>query len=306
MAYRPLTDTMLLCRPKVPYYGAYPSGFLERARYLLGVTINSPVLHICGGRVKDYQSGPMRGKGLGPHDRTVDLDPSVEPDYLLDVRRIGVNPGDVTPCLQLNRDSYEWEPATFENTEDDEGVWRTDHDRVHRVRHPYHACLIDRPYTEEDADKYGETDRTHLPALNDLLRRALSITREGGRVGVLDYYFPRPPRDGVKLIFVGGVLCGWGNRIRCFSVYERTAHNPLEYNVTGEKTEDEEVAATLPEPDVVNAATGQLVLFGEEGTTVTLMPIDDVPKKPVKRRRPKKLAKKRRRVPTDGFQQETR
>lgn len=37
MSYRPITDFWILARPKVKYYGAYPSGFLERARALVGV-----------------------------------------------------------------------------------------------------------------------------------------------------------------------------------------------------------------------------------------------------------------------------
>ena len=35
MGYRPITDLWFLARPKVKYYGAYPNGFLERARALL-------------------------------------------------------------------------------------------------------------------------------------------------------------------------------------------------------------------------------------------------------------------------------
>lgn len=276
MAYRPITDIWMLCRPKVAYYGAYPAGFLERARYLLGVTINDPVLHICGGRVREYQSGPMKGKGLGVNDRTVDLDPNLDPDYLLDVRRIGVAPGDVTPCLQ--RIEGEWTPVEFENTpDDDEGVWRRDLDPP---REPYYACLIDRPYTEDDADEYAVTDRTNLPSLNDLLRRALAVTRIGGRVGVLDYYFPRPPRDGITLVATIGVLTGWGNRIRCFSVFERKAHNPLEHNVTGEKTEEEEEADTLPEPQPVDVATGEAVEGSAVGKTVVMAHPEDVEASP--------------------------
>jgi hypothetical protein len=32
VSYRPITDVWILARPKVKYYGAYPNGFLERAR----------------------------------------------------------------------------------------------------------------------------------------------------------------------------------------------------------------------------------------------------------------------------------
>jgi hypothetical protein len=42
--YRPITDTWILERAKLKggqkYYGAYLGGFPERARALLGVTIN--------------------------------------------------------------------------------------------------------------------------------------------------------------------------------------------------------------------------------------------------------------------------
>jgi hypothetical protein len=81
VSYRPITDVWILARPKVKYYGAYPAGFLHRARALLGVSDYDPVLHVCAGRVRDY---PYRG--FGPNDRTVDLDPATEPDYLMDVR----------------------------------------------------------------------------------------------------------------------------------------------------------------------------------------------------------------------------
>ncbi len=81
-SFRPITDTWILARPKVAYYGAYPSGFLERARALLGVALYEPVLHVCGGRVRDY---PFRG--VGPNDLTVDADPELQPDFLLDIRQ---------------------------------------------------------------------------------------------------------------------------------------------------------------------------------------------------------------------------
>jgi hypothetical protein len=82
LSYRPITDTWILARSKVRYYGAYPAGFLSRARALLGVTIYDPVLHVCSGMVKDYPFA-----GFGPYDVTMDLDPSLEPDLLHDVRQ---------------------------------------------------------------------------------------------------------------------------------------------------------------------------------------------------------------------------
>jgi len=81
MTYRPICDLWILARPKVKYYGAYPSGFIERARALLGVTTDDAVLHVCSGKVRDY---PFRG--LGKNDRTLDIDQSTKPDYLHDCR----------------------------------------------------------------------------------------------------------------------------------------------------------------------------------------------------------------------------
>ena len=82
MSYRPITDVWFLARPKVKYYGAYPNGFLERAKPLIGVATYEPVLHVCGGRAKDYPNKRMIGNG----DHTLDLDPALRPDFLQDAR----------------------------------------------------------------------------------------------------------------------------------------------------------------------------------------------------------------------------
>lgn len=85
--YRPITDLWLLARPKLRdgqrRYGAYLGGFPERARALLGCSINDPVLHVCGGLAKLY---PYK-RGFGPNDKTLDLDPNVKPDFLQDARK---------------------------------------------------------------------------------------------------------------------------------------------------------------------------------------------------------------------------
>src|SRR5574341_1108489 len=82
MSYRPVTDIWFLARAKLKggrrYYGAYLGGFPERARVLLGASINDPVLHVCGGMARYYPYA----SGFGPNDATLDLDPAVEPNYL--------------------------------------------------------------------------------------------------------------------------------------------------------------------------------------------------------------------------------
>lgn len=172
MSYRPICDVWLLARPKVKYYGSYPGGFLERARALLGVNINDPVLHVCGGKVREY---PYRG-GFGPNDKTLDLDPALNPDF----------------CQSAEA------PLPV-------GPWA--------------GILADPPYTEGDADHYAPT-RTALPNPNVVLRNCLASVPVGGRVGVLHYVAPRPPKTA-KFIALVAVFMGYGNRARFYSVFER-------------------------------------------------------------------------------------
>lgn len=189
MSYRPITDTWILARPKVKgWYGAFPSGFLGRARALLGVGIDDPVLHVCAGKVRDYPFD-----GFGPNDKTLDLDPEAKPDFLMDAREI--RPGyPPAPCRECsgNQSCGEFWPAV----------------------------LIDRPYTEEDAKHYSPLVHDKLPNLNDLLKRCLSIVPPGGKVGVLDYFLPRPPKTA-KFTALVSVYVGFGNRARAYAVFER-------------------------------------------------------------------------------------
>lgn len=84
--YRPVTDVWLLARARLLHghklWGAFLGGFGERARSLLGVHIDDPVLHVCGGRVRSYPYP----RAIGPNDRTLDLDAAMEPDFLQDAR----------------------------------------------------------------------------------------------------------------------------------------------------------------------------------------------------------------------------
>lgn len=217
MAYRPITDVWILARPKLrrgpdgepnTYYGAYPAGFVERARALLGVTINDPVLHVCAGKVRDY---PYLERAVGPRDGTVDLDPDLAPDFLLDVRNMGSSPGDLYPWP--DSDGL---VAEVRQDQDPGALWA--------------GALVDRPYTAEDAMNYVPGAEA-LPDPNDLLKRSLSVVRPGGRVGFLDHYIPRPPKKvkgcDIKFVACIGVTVGFGNRMRAFTVFERVASNAL-------------------------------------------------------------------------------
>ena len=80
-SYRPICDSFLLAPSKVGYYGAYPNGFLQRARCLL-CRMDESLLHVCAGKVRDYP-----GYGFGHLDKTLDVNPLLAPDYCQDARQ---------------------------------------------------------------------------------------------------------------------------------------------------------------------------------------------------------------------------
>jgi hypothetical protein len=199
VGYRPITDTWILARPKVKYYGAYPSGFLERARALLGVSPYDAVLHVCGGRAREY---PAQPRGFGPNDKTLDLDAALAPDFV----QAATEP---LPCRRHFGAA------------------------VHCLRYPqfadcgWAALIADPPYTEADAEKYGP-GRDAFPSANRILRNMLDAVRPGGRVGMLHYLLPQPPAErhvpyDVRFVACVGVIVGFNNRMRVFSVFEREA-----------------------------------------------------------------------------------
>jgi hypothetical protein len=193
MNYRPITDTWICARPKVPYYGAYPAGFLERARALLGVRYYEPVLHVCGGQAREY-SALNRGVkpgiplfGFGPFDMTLDAAGSA--DYIADVTEV------------------DWVQQMQEH--------------IARRAVPFAAILVDPPYTVEDADHYPP-GRELFPSAKQLLADCLQLVPVWHRVGMLHYLWPRPPKTlDVRCVANISVDMGYDNRKRCYSVYER-------------------------------------------------------------------------------------
>lgn len=81
--------------------------------------------------------------------------------------------------------------------------------------------LIDPPYSEVDAEKYAPGAAVY-PKPNMLVANAMHALDVGGRVGLIHYSLPACPKDA-KFIAAVGVLCGFNNRIRVFSVFEKRA-----------------------------------------------------------------------------------
>lgn len=189
--YRPICDTWILARAKLKegakYYGAYLGGFPERARVLLGVTMEDPVLHVCGGKSKMYPYA----NAIGPNDKTIDLDASLRPDIVRDVR-------ETLPLMD--------DPACIQ-------------DGNIRALKFWPAILADPPYSEADAEHYL-VGRDAYPSPMKLVANCIDAVRIGGRVGFLHYVWPAPPKNARSVAIVS-VYCGFNNRVRAFSVFER-------------------------------------------------------------------------------------
>lgn len=101
----------------------------------------------------------------------------------------------------------------------------TEPDHLHDAREPwpvaqrFKGVLIDPPYSEADAEHYTAGAAAY-PAPNLLLKRAFEVLVPGGRVGIIHYILPKPPPEAVFVAAVG-VCCGFNNRIRVYSVFEK-------------------------------------------------------------------------------------
>lgn len=200
--YRPICDTWILARAKLlpnvdgsknSYYGAYLGGFPERARVLLGVTLSDPVLYVCGGKARFY---PYK-RGFGPNDKTIDLDASLNPDFVRDVRdRLPQQCG----CV-LSDGQKECEI----------------HDSAISLNWP--AILADPPYSEKDAESYAP-GADKYPNPNALVRNCINSVRVGGRVGFLHYLWPACPKNAMEVAIIA-VKCGRNGRARQLTVLER-------------------------------------------------------------------------------------
>ena len=61
--------------------------------------------------------------------------------------------------------------------------------------------------------------RDRYPTPGQIVRRGLEAVGKGGRVGIIHYAWPRPPKNARPIACIG-VIAGYDNRMRCFSVFE--------------------------------------------------------------------------------------
>lgn len=105
----------------------------------------------------------------------------------------------------------------------------TEPEHLQDVREPwtvekrqYGAFLIDPPYSPIDAEHYAPGPGNY-PLPNQIMNRAFEIMEVGQRVGMIHYMLPACPKKTRKFIAGVGVVCGFNNRIRIFSVFEKMA-----------------------------------------------------------------------------------
>ncbi|UMQ57885.1 hypothetical protein [Leptospira interrogans] len=206
-------DTMILGRCKHAYHGGYPAGFLERARLLLvGGSQDASIWHVPGGKAKQYNGirGGVSLTGFGKYDKTIDLDPICNPDFCIDVRKLKDH--------FLQKD----ETLTFIPFPDQDLFYNTKKESsfIQNLERPK-AIIIDRPYDNENADKYVP-GRSLLPNLNQLLIDCLNLVDKGSLVGVLDYKWPNPsPSIQFEEVSVYSVSTGRGSTARWFTIWRK-------------------------------------------------------------------------------------
>lgn len=85
----------------------------------------------------------------------------------------------------------------------------------------YDGYLADPPYSEPDAAHYTP-GAVAYPKPNEIIKRGFEVMQPGQRVGLIHYVLPSCPSNG-KFIAAVGIMCGFNNRIRVFSVFEKLA-----------------------------------------------------------------------------------
>lgn len=77
--------------------------------------------------------------------------------------------------------------------------------------------LIDPPYSDEDAKHYRHQE---CPRIGTIMNVASQFLPRGSTIGVLHYYWPRPP-EGFRQVMLAAVVMGYYNKARCFGVFQK-------------------------------------------------------------------------------------
>lgn len=79
------------------------------------------------------------------------------------------------------------------------------------------AVMLDPPYSEDYARSLYGVD---YPRPSHLLREAARVVRPGGRIAIVHYITPKPPK-GTRIVKAFGLSTGFDMPMRAITVYER-------------------------------------------------------------------------------------
>jgi hypothetical protein len=186
MSYHPIHDLWLLARAKLKGGRKYYGAYLGGFPERARVAIGCALNEPLLHVCGGMARDYPYARGFSEWDETLDLDPACEPDHLWDA------------AISLPH-----KPAAD---------WRGEE---------WGGILCDPPYSEDDAEHY-QPGRAKYPNPNRLVVNALDVLPVGRKVGIIHYLVPQCPKNA-RFVFFAGVICGFNNRIRAFSVYERIA-----------------------------------------------------------------------------------
>jgi hypothetical protein len=82
------------------------------------------------------------------------------------------------------------------------------------------GMIADPPYSEQDATHYAP-GADKYPKPNKIVELAMEVLPVGRKVGIIHYIVPKCPKNA-KFVACVGIVSGFNNRIRAFSVFEKT------------------------------------------------------------------------------------
>ena len=84
----------------------------------------------------------------------------------------------------------------------------------------FKAMLADPPYSPEDSGPYFP-GLAQYPTPNQIVKSMMAAIEPGRRIGIIGYGLPAQPKNS-RFVACIDIHCGFNNRTRTFSVFERT------------------------------------------------------------------------------------
>ena len=197
MSNFPLKIPIACVATKIKYPCAFPAGLLETARVVLTANnINASIVYVCGGKANEYNN--KNNWGYGPNDIRIDIDESVNPEILMDVRHLDKNiiekPG-VKKIVIKDMRGKNFTTKLFD------------------------AALIDRDYNEFHAARHKTGESTWPSNLTKLTKDTFKLVKPGGLVGVFDFKKPSMG-DKYRQLYSIQVLLPGNQAIRQLTVWQ--------------------------------------------------------------------------------------